>query len=265
MPGKYNNNNNTNSNTNTTNTTNTTDITTNFNNISVNSNFKSLLLATTNPGKTGEFRLLLSPLLTRLSTTLITLADLKESEHTFPEPLEDGETFQANATIKALHYSRLTNLPTIADDTGLVIEALNGRPGVHSNRFGGVNFTDKDKNLKILELMAREANRSAYFATSLVLAKPGSLATLSFNGQLNGTIAFTLEGTGGFGYDPIFCPTGYTDTLAQMLSDQKNAISHRRQALEAMVADLVNVQEFLSSRKMKDLTKSTKSTKSMRV
>ena len=188
-----------------------------------------ILVATTNPGKLAELSAMLSGNIDWLS-----LAD-------FPgitEVPEDGTTFDENARLKALGYAKQTNLWTIADDSGLVIDALGGAPGVHSARFSGeknaknqlLDHKNMQKVLKLLE-NTPEKQRTARFICSICLAKPGKVL-IETQGRLEGIIAKEQIGTNGFGYDPIFYIPKLKKTAAQLSPEQKNAVSHRGNALK---------------------------------
>lgn len=152
-------------------------------------------------------------------------------------PAETGATFAENALIKAVGVARIPviNLPTIADDSGLEVDALAGEPGIHSARYLGPAATDDERYLKVLELMrgTPEERRTARFRCAAAFATPQG-ETLLAEGVCEGSIALAPAGTGGFGYDPIFIPRGYTVTMAQLTAAEKNAISHRGKAFRAL-------------------------------
>ena len=158
---------------------------------------RRLLIATTNPNKLREIR----PLLADLSIELITLADLPP----IPEPEESGRTFWENARIKALTYGLASDLPTVAEDSGLEIDALDGVPGVHSARFLRPDATYLERFAEIYRRLApfREANRKARFVTALAMARGGQLL-FETETSVEGRIASAPAGIHGFGYDPIF-------------------------------------------------------------
>ncbi|MBT0662877.1 XTP/dITP diphosphatase [Geobacter pelophilus] len=184
---------------------------------------KQLLIATSNRGKFCEF----SELLSNQVTELFSLAD-------FPQmilPPETGETFEENAIIKASYAARETGIPTIADDSGLEVNYLGGRPGVHSARFAGEAATDQENNKKLLYELANinHEERTARFSCCIAFCSPdGTCAT--FTGQLAGSIIEQPRGNNGFGYDPLFLVTGYNKTLAELDMSIKNRISHRAEA-----------------------------------
>ncbi|MDR1677490.1 MAG: non-canonical purine NTP pyrophosphatase [Deltaproteobacteria bacterium] len=203
-----------------------------------------LLLATANSGKAREFDLILSPILSEYGFKLITLADLPAQGRSFESPVEDGLTFLENAAIKAGYYHQKSGLLTLADDSGLCLEALNGAPGVLSARYGGPGLSDRMRSLKILADLEqileshKFITRRAYFECSLVLVGGSAPDSFSWSGRLEGTITSELIGTEGFGYDPIFVPSGFSKTLAQMTPEEKNSLSHRALAIKAMSRDL---------------------------
>lgn len=160
----------------------------------------------------------------------------------FPE-LEDveesGSTFAANAALKAEYVCRTLGLPALADDSGLVVEALDGQPGVYSARFAGEGATDSDNNKLLLERLAGvdEAGRGACFKCVIAFARPDS-ETVFYEGEVAGRILTELEGEGGFGYDPLFyCPKLET-TFARAGAEQKNRISHRGRAVAKFIKDI---------------------------
>lgn len=153
-----------------------------------------------------------------------------------PEVVEDGTTFAANAIKKAEEMAALYHCPTLADDSGLEVDALDGRPGVYSARFAGEDATDERNNAKLLQELAgtAEGERAGRFLSAIALARPGQETLVSF-GTLEGQILTEPRGTGGFGYDPLFYLPSHGQTLAEITLAQKNAISHRAKALRAMV------------------------------
>lgn len=184
---------------------------------------KELVLATRNPHKGAELVALLSDLGIRIRT-------LDEFPGA-PEVDEDGQTCEANAVKKAQVIMQYTGLPVVADDTGLEVEALDGRPGVYAARYAGPNATYEDnwrKLLRELEGVPRE-RRGARFITVAAIARP-SFEVKVVEGVLEGLIAEQPAGTQGFGYDPVFYVPEANKTLAQLTPGQKNRISHRAQA-----------------------------------
>ncbi len=152
----------------------------------------------------------------------------------FPElssPEENGITLAENAKIKAEYGFLNTGIPTLADDTGLFVDALEGRPGVHSARYAGPQGVDVDNvNLLLQELSGNE-NRSAFFITVLAWCIEGKV--VYFEGKLSGNMDTQISGKQGFGYDPIFIPQGFEKSLANFSMEEKNSISHRKKALIA--------------------------------
>ena len=175
----------------------------------------TLLLASHNPGKISELRRMLSP----MGITVTSATDL-----TLPEVVEDRDTFHANAEKKATEVAAATGLPTLADDSGLCVDALGGKPGVFTKRYGTYN--------RLLDKMAatRESDRRALFVCVLALAIPGE-ETLFFEGTVSGTITSEPRGNGGFDYDPVFIPQGHNLTFAEMPAEEKKQYSHRGVAL----------------------------------
>ncbi len=151
------------------------------------------------------------------------------------EIVEDGETFEANSYKKAYEIMKLCGQVTIADDSGLEVDFLGGAPGVYSARFAGEEATDKDNNLKLLELMkdVPMENRGARFVSVITMVWPDG-TSLTARGECEGQILFEEVGQGGFGYDPLFLPLGYSETFGQLSLEEKNKISHRAKAMEAI-------------------------------
>ncbi len=190
------------------------------------------MLATGNPGKVRE----IGRLLDGYGVTLLTPDDLAE----VPEVIEDGSTFEANALKKARAFARAASLPALADDSGLCVEALGGRPGVHSARWGGPGATDADRCRLLLEEMALvpDNERGAAFVCVMALCRPDGTCR-TFEGRCRGTIARSPRGDNGFGYDPVFHVPEFGRTMAQLPIEVKNRISHRGRALEAMARELM--------------------------
>ena len=205
---------------------------------------RKILVATTNPGKADELEAMLD-----LDVDWLTLADFPD----IPEVKEDGATFIENARKKALGYAKATDLWIIADDSGLVIDALNGAPGIESARFSGEKDADRTlidhKNIaKVLKLLkgVPTEKRTARFVCSLCLASPDQIL-IETQGKLEGLIAEKEIGNNGFGYDPVFFVPNLNKTVAQLTRDEKNAISHRGSAihkLKPLLADLLKNSEI---------------------
>jgi XTP/dITP diphosphohydrolase len=149
------------------------------------------------------------------------------------ELLEDQNTIEGNSLQKAEHIAHRYHLPTFADDTGLVVEALHGEPGVNSARYAGPQRRDEDNVALLLKNMEGVTNRKAHFKTIITLVDGTS--THQFEGVVNGTILSEKKGTEGFGYDPVFLPDGCTATFAEMSGQEKNEISHRAAAVKKLV------------------------------
>lgn len=186
-----------------------------------------ILLATRNEGKIREIK----DLGRDLPVEFLSLEDVGP----VPDVVEDGVTFEENARKKAGEIARCTGMPTLADDSGLCVDALGGRPGVHSARYVSETVSDQERCAAILEEMAdvSDDRRSARFVCVLVLAWPDGQETV-FHGQCEGRITRELRGTKGFGYDPIFFHEESGRTFAQMDRDSKNAVSHRGRALRQL-------------------------------
>jgi XTP/dITP diphosphohydrolase len=190
-----------------------------------------ILVATTNSGKLAEISAMLD-----LNIEWLSLSDFPDTQ----EIKEDGKTFAENARKKAIGYAKQTNLWTIADDSGLVVDALDGRPGVTSARFSG----EKEKNRQLLDCKNMQKvltllkdvpkeKRTARFVCSLCLACPEKVL-IETEGKLEGFIAEKEAGANGFGYDPVFYLPQLNKTVAQLISSEKNAISHRGQAVKKL-------------------------------
>ena len=212
-----------------------------------------LVLATHNPGKLAELQAILAPLVPDLdSQAIISAASLG-----VPEPVEDGLTFAANAEIKACALARATGLPAVADDSGLCVDVLGGAPGIFSARWCGRHGDDAG-NLRLLlnQISAiADPHRTARFTCAAVLAAPGpgpdhQPTVTRIERSMEGRLLGEPRGEGGFGYDPIFVPVledapgGAGRTTAQMSSAEKNAISHRGQALRALAPVLAALLSY---------------------
>ena len=191
---------------------------------------RTVVLATHNQGKLKELKDVLSVLDGVAFRSLIELAPNLQIKET-------GETFRDNALIKARTASLALNLPCLADDSGLEVDALGNLPGVRSARFAGDHASDSENNQRLLERLAHVAqgSRQARFRCVLALAEPSGSQIHFEEGILPGRIISDLRGADGFGYDPLFVPDGQERTLAELGSDYKNRFSHRAQALEKMI------------------------------
>lgn len=156
-----------------------------------------------------------------------------------PEVVEDGDTFEANSAKKALEIAKFTGMITIADDSGLCVDALNGEPGVYSARYSGEGATDASNNAKLIKNLQGIKNRKAHFVSVITLGKPDGRA-YSFRGEVEGEIIDIPRGDTGFGYDPHFYVAEYGKTLAEM-PEMKNVISHRANALKKLEVELEEI------------------------
>ncbi len=181
-----------------------------------------LLIASRNPHKLVEIRAI-------FNLPSVEIVGAHEIEG-LPEVVEDGRTFQANAVKKAVSLAMRTKLWTLADDSGLEVEALNGEPGVYSARFAGDPADYVANNAKLLRLLAQQPNRAARFVCVVALSSPSGRAQI-VEGICQGRILHEGRGEQGFGYDPLFVPDDYDLTFAQMDAGLKNKISHRAKAL----------------------------------
>lgn len=185
----------------------------------------TLLVATGNAHKLEEIRAILGS----YAPNLLSLTNLPS----YIEPTEDSQSFEGNALIKALAGLQASGLPTLADDSGLEVAALNGAPGVHSARYAGVHGDTAANNAKLLRELAGQRDRRARFRCAVVLALPG-LAPQTFIGEVRGHILEAPAGAGGFGYDPLFVPEGFDRTFSELPPEVKNRLSHRAMALKAL-------------------------------
>lgn len=191
---------------------------------------RDILIATHNPDKLKELEELVNPLKLRLYF-------LRELPGFYPTE-EDQETLQKNAMKKALEAAKYSGLITLADDTGLFIEALNGAPGIMSARFAGNSCSYSDNRQKVLRLLQNIQNRKAYFKTAVALSAPDGIIAVT-EGRLEGEITTEERGNNGFGYDSIFAVNG--KTYAEMNADEKNRLSHRALAIKSLIPILQKI------------------------
>ena len=198
-----------------------------------------VLIATQNAGKVREFR----RLLLGIHADIVGL----EQYDDVAAPEEYGATFLENASIKARYYSQCFNEIALADDSGLVVDALGGAPGIHSARYGGDGLTDRDR----LELLLKNLknvpaqDRTARFECAVVVIAPENTKDiLHAVGTIEGNIIFEPRGENGFGYDPVFVPAGETRTTAEMSADEKDALSHRGRAIAAIFQPLSELLRY---------------------
>jgi XTP/dITP diphosphohydrolase len=193
---------------------------------------RRVVLASANPGKQREFAALLYPYgIELVLQTAIGIASVAET----------GESFEANALLKARHAAQLSGLPALADDSGLEVDALGGRPGIHSARYAGESASDQDNNAKLLAELdtVPPAARTARYRCVLALVRSaGDPAPLLASGAWQGAIALAPAGEQGFGYDPLFMPAGVQGSAAEMSAELKNRLSHRSQALRSLLQQL---------------------------
>ena len=191
---------------------------------------RELVLATHNPGKVREIAELMAPYAVHVTSA---------GELGLPEPEENGDTFEANALIKAVAAAIYSGRPALSDDSGLVVPALGGAPGIHSARWAGpkkdfaVAMQRVEDELKAL---GAGPHPQAYFVCVLALCWPDG-ETRSFEGRVTGRLTFPPRGDKGFGYDPIFVPDGHQETFGEMEPAQKHAMSHRANAFRKLIAD----------------------------
>ncbi len=186
-----------------------------------------LLIATHNKGKAKEISALLRPYVRKFYIA----ADLG-----LPEPEETGVTFAENAKIKALSAANVSGKVALADDSGLVVNALGGAPGIYSARWAGESRDFGKAMLKVHDSLADSMDRSAYFVCALVLGWPDGHVEF-FEGRVDGTIVWPMRGDNGFGYDPIFQPEGYDVTFGEMNPEEKERISHRAVAFNRLIKE----------------------------
>lgn len=190
---------------------------------------RKFVVATNNAHKVEEFKKILGP----LGIECVSLKELRIE----CEAEETGATFGENAYIKARAVYELCKLPTVADDSGICVDALDGAPGIYSARYGGEGYDDAGRMELLLKNMERQQNRAAHF-TSAICCVLDENTVLQTEGYVYGQLTREPRGTNGFGYDPIFLPDGYGKTTAEMEGEAKNAISHRGNALRELAKKL---------------------------
>jgi len=195
-----------------------------------------IIIATHNQGKLREMNFLFEEFIPK--TYNVNLLTLNKYPN-IPEVVEDGDSFKANAEKKALFTANYTGEMVIADDSGLVVDALNGEPGIFSSRYSGENATDEKNMEKLIEKLKKVPKelRTAHFTCVISIAVPNTILG-TFKGVCNGTIGTKPKGDNGFGYDPLFIRTDVGKTFAELSHDVKNRISHRARAFEK-AADLI--------------------------
>lgn len=185
---------------------------------------KELVIATHNPGKVKEISELLEGFFDKFYTA---------GELGLPEPVEDGDTFEANAKIKALSAAKGSGKIALADDSGLAVNALGGAPGIYSARWAGPEKDFKRAMEKVNVSLMEFEDKSAAFICVLALAWPDGRCE-TFEGRVEGSLTWPMRGERGFGYDPMFVPKGYPVTFAEMEPSEKHAISHRANAFKLL-------------------------------
>ena len=201
--------------------------------------YNIIVLATNNQNKVREFREL-------IKGTGVEVKCLKDFGP-MPEAVEDGQTFDDNAYKKSSHYARVLGLPCLADDSGLVVDALDGAPGVYSARYAGEDATDTENCDKLLREMEGKTDRSAHFMCVLSLATPGGPA-LTWEGRCDGEITTERRGESGFGYDPVFYYPDFGKTFAEVSMEQKSSVSHRGRAMKEFADEIDKVMVWVRQR-----------------
>jgi XTP/dITP diphosphohydrolase len=197
---------------------------------------KKILFATKNLGKQSEIR----DLFKDIPIEFIFPQDINQCSNV--EAIENGKTFRQNALKKAKTFAHYSGLPTCGEDSGLMVEALDGQPGVHSARWAPGD--DNDRNQALLDAMKSFSQREAKFKTVICFYIPTSKRKYYFDGEIEGRITRSPRGVSGFGYDPIFIPIGDSKTFSQLGKKKKNELSHRRQAWDKFM-------EFIKSKRYK--------------
>ena len=191
---------------------------------------KKLLVATHNHGKVKEFKDILEPKGIEVASA---------ADYTLEEPIEDGNTFKENALIKAKAACEATGLPALADDSGLCVNGLNGDPGIYSARWAGADRDFKQAMSLVHEKLGMKLDRSAYFIAVLAFVFPDGTHHF-YEGRCEGELVWPPRGNDGFGYDPMFLPTGYDQTFGEMDKKEKHKISHRSRAISLFLDSLKN-------------------------
>ena len=192
-----------------------------------------LIIASNNAHKIREIKQI-------LGVKFDPILSLREAEIDH-ETVEDGTTFIENARKKAMEIAEICGCAALADDSGICVDALDGAPGVYSARFAGEHGNDEKNNDLLLEKLEGREDRGAHYTAAIVIAYPDG-HTVETEGYLYGSIGYERIGNGGFGYDPLFFPEGSSRTLAEYTAEEKNAISHRANALASMLALLEDEQ-----------------------
>jgi len=194
---------------------------------------QKLVLASNNAGKLNEFSELLAP---------FEFEVIPQAQFEIPPAEEPFDTFLENALAKAKHASQLSGLPALADDSGICVNVLGGKPGVRSARYAGDHASDADNNHKLLQDLANESDRSAYYVCALVMVKSANDPNpITVKSRWDGEFIDIPRGDNGFGYDPFFYIPELGKTAAELSSKEKNVFSHRGQALRTLIAELIKL------------------------
>ena len=194
---------------------------------------QKLVLASNNAGKLKEFSELLAP---------FDFEVIPQGQFSIPPAEEPFDTFLENALAKAKHASQLSGLPALADDSGICVNVLGGKPGVRSARYAGDHASDADNNHKLLQALANESDRSAYYVCALVMVKSANDPNpITVKSRWDGEFIDIPRGDNGFGYDPYFYIPELGKTAAELSSTEKNVFSHRGQALRTLIAELIKL------------------------
>ncbi len=192
-----------------------------------------MLIASHNKHKVKE----LHHLLKSSGITCVGLDTFNDHE----EVEETGQTFEANAILKATHFAHKYQIPSLADDSGIEVEALHGEPGIYSKRYSGQG--DEQNNIKLLLAMEHEQHRHARFVAAIAVVFPDG-KTFTFEGEVRGSIGYEIKGQKGFGYDPLFIPQGFDKTMAELGPTIKHQISHRAQAIKALEEKIDEIAHY---------------------
>jgi len=196
---------------------------------------QKLVLASNNAGKLKEFSELLAP---------FEFEVIPQGQFSIPPAEEPFDTFLENALAKAKHASQLSGLPALADDSGICVNVLGGKPGVRSARYAGDHASDADNNHKLLQALANESDRSAYYVCALVMVKSANDPNpITVKSRWDGEFIDMPRGDNGFGYDPFFYIPELGKTAAELSSKEKNVFSHRGQALRTLIAELIKLNQ----------------------
>jgi len=196
---------------------------------------QKLVLASNNAGKLKEFSELLAP---------FEFEVIPQGKFEIPPAEEPFDTFLENALAKAKHASQLSGLPALADDSGICVNVLGGKPGVRSARYAGDHASDADNNHKLLQALANESDRSAYYVCALVMVKSANDPNpITVKSRWDGEFIDIPRGDNGFGYDPYFYIPELGKTAAELSSKEKNVFSHRGQALRTLITELIKLDQ----------------------